>query len=195
MSKPDDALVAVADGELGDLGGLGGVPHGRQQGRHPDRVAGSRGPGLAVAQAGVDRLDDALERQAPREVLLGGVAALGVDDAVGGEVLRALAGDAEEALAGLHDGQGVVERLEVARQGAGVGALAEPGAERSGLGRGQGVVADVRGQLDDGLRAQPAVEVVVQQDLGRAAQVVDAHALAHASVSGGRPRPGAPCRG
>ncbi len=97
-------------------------------------MARSRGPGLAITQAGVDRLDDAFERQATRQVLLGGVAALGVDDAVAGEVLRALAGDAEEALPGLHDGQGVVERLEVARQGAGVGALPEPGAERSGLG-------------------------------------------------------------
>lgn len=103
----------------------------------------SRSLRLPVAQTGVDGLDDTLERQATRQVLLGGITALGVDDAVGSQVLRALAGDAEQALAGLHHGQGVVEGLEVARQRPGVRALAEPRAQGLGLGLGQGLVADV----------------------------------------------------
>ena len=100
------------------------------------------------------------------DVLLGGVADLGVDDAVGGQVLDALAGDPGDGRAGLHHGDGVVEGLEVAHQRAGVGRLDEPAAQRLRVG-GRELVADLGGELDDRLRPQPTVEVVVQQDLGR----------------------------
>ena len=106
-------------------------------------------------------------------MLLGGVADLGVHHSVGSEVLDALAGDPGERRLGLHHADRVVERLEVAHQGAGVGGLGEPPAERLG------VVGAVRehvsarvGQLKDGLRAEPAVEVVVQQHLRRGSDLV-----------------------
>ena len=38
---------------------------------------------------------------------------LGVDDAVGGEVLGALGGHPDEGVLGLHDTDGVLERLQV----------------------------------------------------------------------------------
>ena len=133
------------------------------------------GLSLPLAEAGVDRLDDVLERQPGGEVLLGGVAALGVDHAVGGEVEDALAGDPAQALGRLHDREGVVEGLEVAHERPGVGALAEPLAQAVGVAGRQPGIPDLVGDLDDGLRAQAAVEVVVQQRLGRAADpLVDA---------------------
>ena len=109
-----------------------------------------------------------VEREPAVDVQLGREADLGVHDAVGGQVLRALGGDPGQRLARLHDADGVREGLEVALQRAGVGRLDEPAAERLGVGRGQLVVAGLRGQLHDRGGAQSAVEVVVQQRLGRA---------------------------
>ena len=50
----------------------------------------------ALVEALLDGGDDLVEGQPVAEVLLGGVAHLGVDDAVVGEVLDALAGDPAE---------------------------------------------------------------------------------------------------
>ena len=90
---------------------------------------------------------------------------LGVHDAVGGEVQRALARHPVDRVGGLHHADGVRERLEVAHQRAGVGRLPEPRAELGRIGGGQVAVPVRVGQLDHRLRPQPAVEVVVQQDL------------------------------
>ena len=54
-----------------------------------------------------------------------------------------------------------------------VGGVAEPGAERLGLLGGKPLVADGIGELEDRLRPQSAVEMVVQQRLGGAAQSRD----------------------
>ena len=51
------------------------------------------GGGDALVEALLHRGDDLVEGQAAADVLLGGVADLGVDHAVGGQVLDALAGD------------------------------------------------------------------------------------------------------
>ena len=51
-------------------------------------------------EALLHRLDDLDEREAARDVQLGGVADLGVDDAVGREVLGALGGDPRRARRG-----------------------------------------------------------------------------------------------
>ena len=64
-----------------------------------------------------------------RQVLLGRVPRLGVDDAVGGQVERPLARDPVQAVRGLHHRDGVVERLQVPHQRAGVGRLDEPAPE------------------------------------------------------------------
>lgn len=105
-------------------------------------------------------------------MLLRRVAHLGVDDAVLGEVLGALGGDPDQRVTGLHDADGVREGLQIALQGAGVGGLVEPEGELVGVGVGQVGVARLAGQVDDGAGAQSAVEVVVQQNLGRPADLV-----------------------
>lgn len=122
--EADDAGVAVAVGQFGDLQGAGRVPHGGQQGAHADAVAARPGLPLALAEALVDGLDDLFQGEPGLQVLLGGVAHLRVDDAVLGEVHRALGGDPDEGLAGLHDGAGVREGLQIPFEGARVGGLA-----------------------------------------------------------------------
>ncbi|GAA2915289.1 hypothetical protein GCM10020221_08730 [Streptomyces thioluteus] len=120
---------------------------------------------VALAEALVDRLDDLFEGEPGLQVLLGGVAHLGVDDAVRGQVLGALGGDPDQRLAGLHDGAGVREGLQVALQRARVGGLAEPYPQLLGVGLGEAVVAGLAGQLDDRGGTQAAVEMVVEEHL------------------------------
>lgn len=170
--EADDAEIAVAVGEFGDLQGAGGVPHGGEQGADPDAVAVVPGTPLTLPEALVDGLDDLFEGQPLLQVLLGRVPHLDVDDTVLGEVLRALGGDPDQGVAGLHDADGVGEGLQVPLQGPGVGGLPEPGAEQVGVGLGEVRVAGLAGEFDDRAGAQPAVEVVVQQDLGGPADVV-----------------------
>ena len=78
---------------------------------------------LSLPEAGEHGLDDPLEREAAGHVQLGGEAELGVDDTVGGEVERALAGDPGQLLLRLHHGDGVREGLQVALERAGVGGV------------------------------------------------------------------------
>jgi hypothetical protein len=101
-------------------------------------------------------------------VLLGRPADLAVDDAVVREVLDELPGDARQVLLGLHDGDGDVEGLQVVDERSRVGAGAEPLAERVRTGGGE-LEADLVRDLDDGAGAEPAVEVVVEGDLGEVA--------------------------
>ena len=105
-------------------------------------------------------------------MLLGGVANLGVHHAVGGQVDSALPGRPNQVLLALHDGHGVAERRQVALEGAGIGALHEPVAQRLRV-AGRQRVPDLA-NLDDRLRAQPAVEMVVQEGLRRHGDDVEA---------------------
>ena len=134
----------------------------------PDRVVDCSHP---LVEPPLDGPDDLVERQAAGDVLLGGVAHLGVHDVVGGEVLHALARDPGQGVGLLHHRDGVVEGLEVALQRARVGRLGEPAAQRLGALRRQ-LVPDLVGELDDRRRTQTAVEVVVQQRLGRAGDLL-----------------------
>ena len=142
--EADDALVAVArwpvrrspatgrraaSRSAARRPGCGGRPRGRR--RSP-----SRKPSLTASTT-------SSRRQSGLQVLLGRVADLGVDDAVGRQVLGALGGDPDQRLAGLHHRAGVGEGLQVAFQRAGVGRLAEPGPSLSRVGLGQAAVADV----------------------------------------------------
>ena len=129
------AAVAPGDGELGDLAGAGLVPHRGEQLAHRDPALGPAGH--ALLEALLDGGDDLVEGQPGGDVLLGRVADLGVDDAVRGQVLDALAGHPGQRGGGLHDRDGVVEGLEVAHQRAGVGHRREPRAQRLRVGRGQ----------------------------------------------------------
>ena len=132
--------------------------------------------------------DDLLEGEPLVEVLLGGVADLGVHDAVGGQVLHALPGHPGEVVGALHHRDGVVEGLQVALQRAAVGRLGEPAAERLGVVGRQGV-ADLAGELDDRRGAQTAVEVVVQQHLRGGPDQLGVSAVGSDSVCTGHPTP------
>ena len=124
------AAVAPGDGQLGDLHRARLVAHRGEQLADDDPAAGGR---LAGLEALLDGRDDLVEGEALLDVLLGGVADLGVHHAVRGQVLDALARHPGDRRAGLHDADRVVEGLEVAHQRAGVGGLGEPAAERLGV--------------------------------------------------------------
>ena len=81
------------------------------------------------------RRDDLVERHAALRRQLRGVAHLGVDDPVGGEVLGAFGGDPDDRVALLHDPDRVGERLEVELEGLAVRTAADPRRERLGIGR------------------------------------------------------------
>ena len=101
------------------------------------------------------------------DVQFGGEPDLGVDDVVAGQVLDALDGHPVQRVGGLHDPDGVGERLEVPDQRAAVRGGAEERRQRVDVGGRQLVVAVLLGQLEHRLRTQTPVEVVVQQRLGR----------------------------
>ena len=103
MSKPDHALVAVAHGQLGDLHRARELAHGGHDRADHD---GMPGRGCRVARharkPGEPRRHDLVERQPALRRELGRVAHLGVDDAIRGQVLGALGGDALDRLGRLH---------------------------------------------------------------------------------------------
>ncbi len=164
-----DAAVAVADGELRDLGAAVEVAHGADELADADGSARLLDAAHGLLDAGLHGLDRLVERQPAGEVLLRRPADLAVDDAVVRQVLDELAGDAREVLLRLHGGDGDVEGLQVLHERSRVGAGAEPLAERLGT-RGGQLEADLVGDLDDRPGAEAAVEVVVQGDLGEVAE-------------------------
>ena len=84
-----DALVAVGGGELGDLPAAGLVAHRGQQLAYDDRLAVAARLVLALDEPVAHGLDDLLQGEPAGEVLLGGVADLGVHHAVRGQVEHA----------------------------------------------------------------------------------------------------------
>ena len=168
--EADGAVVAVADGQLGDFLAAVGVAHGGDQLADLD-VAAGLGDGIDTGiEARLHGLDGLVQAQALRQVLFGGPAHFTVDNAVVGEVFDEFLGDAEEPVLGLHHGDGVVERLEVADQRAGVGGFAEPLPQGDGVG-GRQRVSHGLGKFNDGGRTESAVQVVVKGNLGEALQV------------------------
>ena len=163
--EADHAVVAPAHRQLGDLPAARRRAHGRG-----DDVDGQVGAGRAAGEAVEHRLDHLVERQPGLGAQLGRHAHLGVDDAVGGQVLGALVGDPLDRVAVLHHADGVGERLEVQHEVVALGAAVEPLGELVDVGGRQAVVAVLAGQLDDRGRPQATVEVVVQQHLGRPGQ-------------------------
>ena len=132
-----DALVAVAHGELGDLDRAGELAHGRDDGADDDGPTGLACQARAALEAIQPGLHDRLERQAPLRRQLRRVAHLGVDDAVGGQVLGALGGHPRDGLGRLHDRDRVAEALEVELQGLAVGTRAEPASQLGRVHAGQ----------------------------------------------------------
>src|SRR5438045_3519379 len=80
--ETDNAVVAIADGELGNLNRTGELAHCGDDEAH--RYAGLA---LASLESAQDRLDCLVERKAIARAELGCVANLGVNDAVACQVL------------------------------------------------------------------------------------------------------------
>jgi hypothetical protein len=173
--EADDSGVAERHGQVGGLAHPVEHPHAAQQGADPHRRARGGRLGHARRQALLDGLDDLGHGQLAVGVQFGGVAHLAVDDTVGRQVQHVLLGRAQQALAGLHHREGVLEGGYVAHQVAGVGGLVVPGCELVRVGGRQGV-ADRVGQLHHGGGAQAAIEVVVQHGLGEAADQIGVYA-------------------
>ncbi|GAA3292031.1 hypothetical protein GCM10020218_066090 [Dactylosporangium vinaceum] len=155
------------------------MAHRGQQGADPDRAALRGGLGRAGPEPVEHCLDDLGQGQPGLQVLLGREADLGVHDPVGGQVQRALAGDPVQRVSGLHHRDGVGERLQVTLQRTRVRRGDEPLPEPLGRG-GRQLVADLGREVQDRGRPQPAVQVVVEQSLGRTTDLVETrsnHAL------------------
>jgi hypothetical protein len=148
------------------------MPHRGQQRPDPDPVSGLAGAPLALAEALAHRLDDLLQGQPRGQVLLGGVPHLGVDDAVGRQVLGALGGDSDQRVPGLHHADRVRERLQIPLQRAGVGRLPKPRAQLLRARLRQSRIPALAGQVHDRGRPQAAVQMVVQQRLGCPANLI-----------------------
>ncbi len=119
--EADHAGVAVPDRQLGDLQRPGRRAHRGEQGVDGDPAARAAAP--EALQHG---LDDLVQAEPAGQVQLRGEPDLGVRHAVVGQVLGALGGHPDQRLAGLHDPDGVLERLQVQLQRAAVGDLAHP---------------------------------------------------------------------
>ena len=148
------------------------------------RIPVSREP---FAEALLDRLDHVVESEPPLEVLLGRVADLGVDDPVGREILGALARDAHQRLARLHHTDRVRERLEVEHEVLPIGSTGHPGAELSDVARREPLVAGLVGELHDRGGTESAVQMVVEQDLGRGPDALERRRRHHADARGAAP--------
>ena len=149
--KADNAGVPVADCQFGDRPRPRGMTHRGHQAPHHDRPAAGRRGLLAVGESGQHRLDHLVERQSAAQVQLGREPDLRVDDIVGGEILHAFHGNPVQRLRGLHHRDGMGERFQVAHQRTAVRRGAEPGRQLGGVGARQTPIADLAGQVDDGV--------------------------------------------
>lgn len=130
-------------------------------------------------EAGQYGLDNLVEAEPAFEMLFGCEPDLGVDDAVVGEVGGALLGDSGQRLGGLHHADGVLEGLQVSDQAAPGRSFDEPRRQLVGVRGGQLVVALFAGEIDHGLGADTAVEMIVQQDLGCGSNVLQGRCRIH----------------
>src|SRR5580692_5775724 len=158
--EADHALIAVADGQLGDLQRPGRRAHRGEQGVHRDPA-----PFATLPEALENRLDHLVQAQPAFGVQLRHEPDLGVDHAVGGQVRGAFGRDPAQRVRGLHDRDRVPERVQVDLEVAAVRAFGQPAGQLLDVVAGQVAVADLVGQLEYGLRAQAAVQMIVQQDL------------------------------
>ena len=144
--EPDDALVALRTAHAATSTERAAWRIAVTSIFIDDRLAGRGGPLHPDPEALEVRLDDLVEGQPALGRELGGVADLGVRDAVGGEVLGALGGDADDRVAFLEDADGVGERLEVELERLAVGAAPEPRRELVDVGRRQRRRSRTRGR-------------------------------------------------
>ncbi len=129
--EPDDAArrgSATASSAISRR--AGGVAHRGEQGADPDRACRRRPRSASPSRKPASTASTTSGSDSPPSMCSSGAKRdLGVDDPVGGQVERALPGHPGQLLGGLHDRDGVRERLEVALERARVGGVAEPGAQ------------------------------------------------------------------
>ena len=87
-----------------------------------------------------------------------------------------------QRLRGLHDADGVGEGLEVAHQRPAVRGSAEERRQLGDVGRGQAVIPELLGQFHHRRGPEAAVEVVVQQGLGRLLNVLERQRGGHLTL-------------
>jgi len=166
--EADAAPVAERDGELRHLERVRAIAHRAHDLAEQDRVVA-----LRAVEAARDGRDHLLQVHPPLRREDRRVPDLGVDDAVRREIRAALVRDPLHRFGRLHDCDRVGEAAQVQRQRAGRGARAEPAAELGRIGRRQPVVLELLRELDDGLRPEAAVEVVVEEHLRRGPERVE----------------------
>ena len=117
---------------------------------------------LPVDESGQHRIHHVVERQSAVDVQFRCEPEFGVDHVVRGEIGHTLQGHPMQRVGGLHHGDGMRERFEVAHQRPTVRGGAKPRGQFGLVSAGQSVVADLGGDVDDRRRPQSTVEVVVQ---------------------------------
>ena len=162
-----DPLVAKAHRELGDRLAQARLAHRGEDRAHQDVTALIGRLLRAEGEAVEHGAHDLVQREPAVQVQLGREAHLGVDDAVAREVDGALGGHALELVPRLHDGRRVGEAFEVAHEVAAGRVRDEPTTQLVGVVGRQPVIVHLVGEFEDRLGPQPAVEVLVQQDLWR----------------------------
>lgn len=95
----------------------------------------------------------------------GGEADLGVDHAIDRHVFDEFKSDPLKPFLGLHDGDGVSEAFKIFGEVSALGSPMEPLRELGFVLRGESFVAEFLREFDDGLRAEAAIEVFVEEDL------------------------------
>jgi hypothetical protein len=143
------------------------LAHRRDDRTNDDRPAGRGGVRAADPEAVEDRFLDLVEGQPLLRAQLGSHPDLGVDDAVGRKVLRALGGHARDRVAILHDAEGVLERLQVELQRLPVGSPPEPRGQLAHVLGWQVAVSELASEIHHGRGPKPTVEMVVEQRLRR----------------------------
>ena len=164
--EPDDAIAAKIDGEFRRLQRVRAVAHGADDDAPLHAILF-----LPASQPVQHRAHDGLIRQSALAVKARGKAHLGIDHAVMEHVLDELEGHALQRGPRLHHANGVLEAFEVERERAAIRAAKKPRGQFLGVaGRETGVIFRLR-EIDDGLRAQAAVEVFMEQDFGQGLEI------------------------
>src|SRR5688572_28470211 len=160
--EADHALLAVGDRELGHLERVGAIAHCADDLAQRDRMAR-----FGAFEATHDGRDNLLEIQTTLRAEDRRITDLRVHDPIARQILAAFVSDALDRLDGLHDRDRVREAAKVERLRSAGRARMEPSCELARISGGQALVLLVTRELDDRVRTQPAVEMVVKQHLRR----------------------------
>ena len=171
-----DAVVAISQGQLGDLARRLRLPHGGEQLPDFDLLPARPTRRHPLSQAVTNSFDGLRQGQAFPQMLFRCPASLPIDDAIGGQVLHELGGDPAQIRRCLHDRDGLIEGFQIAHQGSRVGRLGKPPTKIISIVRRQPEAA-LGGQFDDRLRPQRSIKMIMKRYLRKGLQrfQVDTH--------------------